>query len=74
MVILAVPLPETYLCDGVLDDLLVSHIGLVAHQQLVDALSRISVDLLQPLLYVVERVHICNIIDDADAVGAAVVG
>jgi hypothetical protein len=62
-----------YLCDGVLDDLLVRHIGLVADQQLVDALSRIAVDLLQPLLYVVERVHVGDIVDDADAVGAAVV-
>lgn len=43
-----------YLRDGVLDDLLVRHIALVAHEQLVDALSSVSVDLLQPLLYVVE--------------------
>jgi hypothetical protein len=65
---------STHLCYSVFNDLLIRHIGLVAHQQLVDALSRISVDLLQPLLYVVERVHICDIVDDADAVGAAVIG
>jgi hypothetical protein len=64
---------SAYLCYGVLDDLLVGHIGLVAHQQLVDALSSVSVNLLQPLLHVVERVHVGNIVDDADAVGATVV-
>ena len=65
---------STHLCHSVLNDLLVGHIGLVTHQQLVDALGGISVDLLQPLLHVVERVHIRDIVDDADTVGAAVVG
>lgn len=63
-----------YLRDCVLDDLLIRHIGLVAHQQLVHALSSIAVDLLEPLLDVVERVHIGDIVDDADAVGTTVVG
>jgi hypothetical protein len=63
----------THLCYGILDNLLVRHIGLVAHQQLVDALGSVSVNLLQPLLHVVERVHIGDIVDDADTVGAAVV-
>jgi hypothetical protein len=63
----------THLCYGVFDNLLVRHIGLVAHQQLVDALGSVSVNLLQPLLHVVERVHIGDIVDDADTVGAAVV-
>lgn len=45
---------RTYLCYGVLDNLLVRHIGLVTNQQLVDALGSISVNLLQPLLDVVE--------------------
>lgn len=62
-----------YLCDGVIDDLLVSHIALVADEQLVDALGGVSVDLLQPLLHVVERVHVGNIVDNADAVSATVV-
>jgi hypothetical protein len=64
---------ELHLCYGILDNLLVRHIGLVAHQQLVDALGSVSVNLLQPLLHVVERVHIGDIVDDADTVGAAVV-
>ena len=63
----------THLGNGVLDDLLVGHIGLVADQQLVDALGGISVNLLEPLLYVVEGVHIGDIVDDANAVSAAVV-
>jgi hypothetical protein len=28
---------------------------------------------LQPLLDVVERIHVCHIVDDADAVGATIV-
>jgi hypothetical protein len=63
----------TYLCYGVLNDLLVRHIGLVANQQLVDALGSVTVNLLQPLLYVIERVHVGDIVDDADAVSAPVV-
>ncbi len=62
-----------YLCDSVLDDLLVRHIALVAHQQLVDALGGISVDLLQPLLHVVEAVHVGDIVDNADAMSTSVV-
>lgn len=62
-----------YLCNRVLDDLLVRHIALVAYEQLVDTLSSISVDLLQPLLDVVEAVHVGDIVDNADTVGASVV-
>lgn len=65
---------ESYLGDGVLDDLLVRHVALVADKQLVDALGGIAVNLLQPLLDVVERVHVGHIVDDADAVSATVVG
>lgn len=43
-----------YLRDRVFDHFLVRHIALVANQELVDALGRIPVNLLQPLLYVVE--------------------
>lgn len=63
-----------YLGNGVLDNLLVGHIALVADEQLVDALGGVSVNLLKPLLDVVEGVHVGDIVDDADAVGAAVVG
>lgn len=63
-----------YLGDCVLDHLLVGHITLVAYKQLVDALGGVSVNLLEPLLDVVEAVHIRDIVDDTDAVGATVVG
>jgi hypothetical protein len=61
MVELDVRAAGTYLCYSVLN------------QQLVDALSSVTVDLLQPLLYVVERVHVSNIVDNADTMGAPVV-
>jgi hypothetical protein len=64
---------EAHLRDRVLDHFLVCHIALVAHQQLVDALGRISVNLLQPLLHVVERVHVRDVVHDTDAMCAAVV-
>lgn len=63
-----------YLGDCVLNDLLVGHITLVAHEELVDTLGGVAVDLLKPLLDVVEGVHIRDIVDNADTVGAAVVG
>lgn len=65
---------KTNLGDCVLDDLLVRHIALVADEQLVDALGGVPVDLLQPLLDVVEAVHVGDVVDNADAVGAPVVG
>lgn len=60
--------------NSVLDDLLVSHIALVADKKLVDTLGCVAVNLLEPLLDVVEAVHVGDIVDDANAVGAAVVG
>lgn len=65
---------STHLSDVVVHDLLVGHIALVADEQLVDALGGVAVDLLQPLLDVVEAVHVGDVVDDADAVRAAVVG
>ncbi len=62
-----------YLGNGVLDHLLVCHIALVAHEQLVDALGGVPVYLLQPLLDVVEGVHVGHIVDHADAVGSPIV-
>lgn len=59
--------------NGVLDDLLVRHIALVAYKQLVDTLGGVSVDLLQPLLDVVEAVHVGDIVDHTDAVSTSVV-
>ena len=55
------------------DDLLGGKVALVADQQLVDALARVAVNLLQPLLDVVERHLVRDVVHDDDAVGAAVV-
>jgi hypothetical protein len=43
-----------YLCHCVLYDLLIGHIGFVANQELIDTLGRIAINLLEPLLDVVE--------------------
>lgn len=59
--------------DSVLDDLLVRHIALVAYEQLVDAVGGIAVNLLKPLLDVVEGIHVGDIVHDADTVGTTVV-
>jgi len=64
---------QTHLRHCVLHHLLVRHITLVTHEQLVHTLRGVAVDLLQPLLDVVEAVHVGDIVDDADAVRAAVV-
>ena len=63
-----------YLSNGVLNDLLVGHIALIANEKLVHTLCRVAVDLLKPLLHIVEAVHVGDIVDDADTVGATVVG
>lgn len=63
----------THFGNGVLDNPLVRHIALVTDQQLVDTLGCVAVDLLEPLLDVVEAVHVGDIVDDADTLGAAVV-
>lgn len=52
-----------YLGSLIVDDLLGCQITLVANQQLVHILVGISVNLIQPLLHIVEAVLVCNIID-----------
>jgi hypothetical protein len=64
----------TYFCDSVFYDFLVGHIAFVAHKQLVDAFGSIAINLLQPLLHVVEGFHVCYVIHDTDTVCTAVVG
>ena len=65
---------RVYLCDLVFDLLLLDQITLVAHQQLVDTLGGVAVNLLQPLLDVVEGIHVGDIVDDNDPMSASVVG
>lgn len=59
--------------DLIVDNLLLSHIALVADQELVDPLGGVPVNFLQPLLDVVERIHVGDIVDDANAMGSAIV-
>jgi len=65
---------EAYLRDSVFNNLLVCHIALVAYEKLVHTLGGVTVDLLQPLLDVVEAVHVGDIVHNTDTMGAAVVG
>lgn len=58
----------------VFHDFLVLHIALVADKKLVNALGGVAVDFLEPLLDIVERVHIRHIVHDANAMSAPVVG
>ena len=55
------------------DGSLRGEIALVADEQLVDIFRRILVDLLQPLLHVGERSHFGDIVNDDDAVCAAII-
>lgn len=58
----------------VLNLALVDQIGLVSNQELVDILAGIAIDLLQPLLDVVESLLVGDIVDDDDTMSSAVVG
>ena len=64
---------ESHLCDCVFHNLLVRHITLIANKQLVNPLSSISINLLKPLLHIVEGVHVRDIIDNANAVCASII-
>ena len=54
-------------------DTLGRQIRLVAHEQLVDILCRVSVNFVQPLLHIVERLRIRHVVYDDNAMSAAVV-
>ena len=62
-----------YLRSGVIDDLLGGQITFVSDEELVDVLAGVPVDLLQPLLHVVEGLLVGHIVDHDDAVRAAVI-
>ena len=63
-----------YLGHSVLDNFLIRHIALVSNQEFIYTLCGISVNLLKPLLDIIERVHVGDIVDDANAMCAAIVG
>jgi len=53
---------------------LVLQVALVAHKELVHVLTRIALDLTQPLLHVRERLCVRNVVNDNDAVRSTIVG
>jgi len=55
------------------DDPLRREVGFIAHEELVDVLGGVPVDLVQPLLHVVERLGIRHVVHHDDAVRSAVV-
>ena len=61
------------LCCVVVHCLLGCQIALVTHKELVHVLASAPVDLVEPLLHVVERIRICHIVHNDDAVRAAVI-
>lgn len=58
----AAPLPAPHLCCLVVHHSLGCQVTLVAHQQLVDVLIGVPVNLVQPLLHIVEAVLVCHIV------------
>lgn len=62
-----------YLCLLRVHHFFVGHIALVTDKKLVDTLSSISVDFLQPLLDVVEGILIGDIVDDNDTMCSSIV-
>ena len=62
-----------YLCGGVIDDFLCGQIAFVSDEQLIDVFTGVTIDLLKPLLDVVERFLISHVVDNDDAVSAAVI-
>ena len=55
-------------------DTLGGQIGLVTNQKLVNILTGVSVNFMQPLLYIVEGLIVCNVVNHDDTVGTTVVG
>jgi hypothetical protein len=55
-------------------DTLGGQIGLVANQKLVNILTGISVNFMQPLLYIVERLIVSDVVNNDDTVSTTVIG
>lgn len=64
---------RSHLRGVVVHDLLIRQIALVADQELVDTLVGITVNFLEPLLDVVESIHVGNIVDNDNTVRSTVV-
>lgn len=62
-----------YLCHSIFHHLLIRHITLISHQQLIYTFCSVAINFLEPLLDVIERVHIGHVVDNADSMRAAVI-
>lgn len=62
-----------HLSCRVVDDLLGGEIALVADEQLVHVVASVTVDLLQPLLHVIEGVLVCAIVNYNNSMCAPIV-
>jgi NADH:ubiquinone oxidoreductase subunit K len=65
---------KTNLSLLILNLTLIGQIALVTDKELVNVLASISVNLLQPFLNVVERLEVCDVVNDDDTVSTSVVG
>lgn len=63
----------THRSCGMIDDFLGGQIALVAHKQLVDVLTSVPLDFLQPLLHIVEGLLVRAVVDHNDAVRTSIV-
>jgi len=55
------------------DDALARQIGFITNEEFVHVLGSVSIDLMQPLLYIIERFLIGNVVDNDNSVSAAVI-
>ena len=55
------------------DYTLSGQIGLVTHEELVDILRSISVNFMQPLFHIVERLLVSDVVNDNDSMGTTVI-
>ena len=62
-----------YLGDRVLDGLIGAEVVFVADENLIDGAGRIAINLLDPLLDILERFQIGAVVNDDDAVGSSVI-
>ena len=62
-----------YLSGCIVHDFLCGQITFVADEQLVNGFTCVSINLLEPLFDVVERLLICHVVHDNDAMCATVI-
>lgn len=63
----------THRSCGMIDNLLGGQVALVAHQQLIDIFTCVSLNLLQPLLDIVKRLLVRAIVHNNNSVCATII-